>query len=452
MYVPHLDLAVSQVKPDVSTLATMTDAAPARNRRAEVGIVAAALPSLAVLVLAPSGNVAAGLTTVALGGSLWMARVCVGATRVPRTAWPVFAALAVAAVTRAPMGSHDLWSYAFLGRVMAHYGGDPYSVVANQHPNDLVFSLVKWRNTPSGYGPLFTLYSAGVAKLAGQSLLLLRLGFQIPVAASVLACLRMLSNRGRIAAVVLIGLQPVIWLTLVNGGHNDALMAVALLGAVVAFTAERTWTAAILVAVAVLIKLSAALIVIPICVVLMSRRRWSQAIGFGLVSVGPVLACGLVLPRSLANASRASMNKVSMSSIWRPVKELADLDPAVLSRLAMLVVLGAAIAVSWRRRGDQTVSVAAGSSLSLYPLLSNYTLPWYTIWGLPALALTGDLILTGLVAARGSLMTVAYQLSGTGPVVSAAHLLLDWILPPVLAGAFLIAVLRPTGAVAKSSA
>ena len=47
-----------------------------------------------------------------------------------------------------------------------------------------------------------------------------------------LVCLRYLSTRGKTAAVLLIGLQPMIWLTTVNGGHNDALVALALLGAV----------------------------------------------------------------------------------------------------------------------------------------------------------------------------------------------------------------------------
>ncbi len=412
------------------------------NGRIEAEVVAASLPTLALLVFAPPGNLGACLTVLGLGGSLWVARRCVHMTRLPRSTWPVLVCLAVAAVVRAPMGSQDMWSYAFFGRLVADYGADPYSVVANQHPHDLVVHLVGWRNTPSGYGPLFTLYSAAVAQMAGRSLVLLRLGFQIPAAASVLVCLRYLSTRGKTAAVLLIGLQPMIWLTTVNGGHNDALVALALLGAVVAFSADRTWAAAAAVAVAALIKLSSLLLVVPVCVVLVCRGRRREAFGFGLVSAGPVLLGGLVFPRSLANASRAAVNKVSIASVWRPVRAVVELEPAMLSRLAMVIVVVAVVAVSRRRRNDTTIDAGAGASLSFYSMLSNYTLPWYTIWGLPALALSGDLVLTGLVAARGSLMTVSYQLTGTGPLLSATHWITDLILPPLLAVAFVLFAFR----------
>lgn len=258
------------------------------NGRIEAEVVAASLPTLALLVFAPPGNLGACLTVLGLGGSLWVARRCVHMTRLPRSTWPVLVCLAVAAVVRAPMGSQDMWSYAFFGRLVADYGADPYSVVANQHPHDLVVHLVGWRNTPSGYGPLFTLYSAAVAQMAGRSLVLLRLGFQIPAAASVLVCLRYLSTRGKTAAVLLIGLQPMIWLTTVNGGHNDALVALALLGAVVAFSADRTWAAAAAVAVAALIKLSSLLLVVPVCVVLVCRgRRRSVWVWAGVGRTGP---------------------------------------------------------------------------------------------------------------------------------------------------------------------
>ncbi|MCZ7531537.1 MAG: hypothetical protein M5U31_15095 [Acidimicrobiia bacterium] len=97
--------------------------------------------------------------------------------------------------------------------------------------------------------------------------------------------------------------------------------------------------------------------------------------------------------------------------------------------IAMVVVL-----IAWRRRRDAAPELSAGASLSVFGMFASYTLPWYLMWGLPTLAMSGDLALTAIVASRGSLMAASYQLA-TGSSVQV--LLISGVAPVLLLVAFL---------------
>jgi len=68
-------------------------------------------------------------------------------------------------------------------------------------------------------------------------------------------------------------------------------------------------------------------------------------------------------------------------------------------------------------------------------MTSSYTLPWYLLWGVPALAISGDLTVLSVVVTRGSLMAASYQLKGSSidGLVGAA---LSIAAPLVLLGVF----------------
>ena len=53
--------------------------------------------------------------------------------------------------------SRDVFSYAYYGRILSRYGGNPYvSTPADYPANDLFrFMWPDWRDTPSVYGPVF---------------------------------------------------------------------------------------------------------------------------------------------------------------------------------------------------------------------------------------------------------------------------------------------------------
>lgn len=382
----------------------------------ECVVVAAAVPSAAVLVAGLNGNVAALCTVAGLIGSLVAARTLSSAPRAPRSLWPAVLILAVLAVARAPIGSHDLWSYAFYGRMVSHHGVDPYSAVPASFPHDVVFPVVGWRDTPSGYGPLFTAYSAGVTRVAGDSLVVMRLGFQLLAAGAVLWCVRTISRSGQVATLVLVALQPFVWVSVVNGGHNDAATAALLVASVVALRKDRIGVATLLGCTAVLVKISALIFFVPVGVALVLRRRWRAAGTWGagaLVSLG-VSWC--IAPRSITNASNATRDIVSRSSVWRPMQVVTGLSAPAVTTAAMLGVVALVGCIVWYHRSERDPTRSTGASLTAFGMSASYTLPWYLTWGVPILALSGDVALTSIVAARGSLMLASYQL-GPGPVL-----------------------------------
>src|SRR5436190_17357663 len=134
----------------------------------------AAAPSVVLVTANPHGVVAAGLTmtgtvvALAIGWSR-------GSTVSPRIVAAVVAALCGVSCIRAPLGSHDLWSYAMYGRILEHYHANPYVVRPAHFPGDAVLALVGWRHTVSAYGPLFVGLAALVSLLGGAHLLALRL-------------------------------------------------------------------------------------------------------------------------------------------------------------------------------------------------------------------------------------------------------------------------------------
>lgn len=378
-------------------------------------MVAAVAPSAAVLVLGLNGSVAALCTVAGLIGSLVAARMFSSAQRAPRSLWPAVLILAVLAVARAPIGSHDLWSYAFYGRMVSHHGVDPYTAVPASFPHDVVYPVVGWRDTPSGYGPLFTAYSAGVTRVAGESLLAMRLGFQLLAAGAVLWCLGVLSRSGQVATLVLVALQPFVWVSVVNGGHNDAVTAALLLASVVAVRRDRIGVATLVGVAAVLVKIPAVIFFVPVGVALVLQRRWRAAgtLGAGaLVSLG---ASWFIAPVSITNASVATRNIVSRASVWRPVRVLTGMSSPAITAAAMVAVVVVVGCIVWTRRRDRDLATSTGSSLAAFGMTASYTLPWYLLWGLPIVALSGDVALASIVAARGSLMQASYQL-GPGPV------------------------------------
>ena len=251
-------------------------------------------------------------------------------------------------------------------------------------------------------------------------------------------------------------LQPFVWLSLVNGAHNDAVIAAALLAAMLAFRDDRMGASSVLIAVAALVKLSALFMVVPLVLHLVARSRWRDA---GLLALGPlgaVLMGAAIAPGSVVNAARATRGMVTRTSIWVPVK-VAGLAVPHITALAIGGVAVAVAVLGWRRRGDRDAAVAAGASLSLFGLGASYTLPWYLVWGLPILALSGDATTTAIVATRGSAMLASYQIGVGSLFQTVPRFALSTALPAILIVAFVWAVWRgpqpnaPSGSVSKPS-
>ncbi|MEI8335247.1 MAG: glycosyltransferase 87 family protein [Actinomycetes bacterium] len=329
--------------------------------------------------------------------------------------WSAAIVLAIVACVRSPFGSHDLWSYAMYGRILEFHHANPYHSVPALFQGDPVLHMVGkgWRHTPSAYGPLFIGYAATIARFSGSRLTLLRLGFQIPAAMAVLGAgwiaQRVAESRGvgtRVLAVAL--LQPFVWCSIVNGGHNDVWVAIGAVAAVCLVDRQRAGIAGAVIGAVALVKITALLAVPAIALALIARRDFRR--GFALcAAAGSVTLVGTVLaPASITTAAKATRGIVSRSSVWRLLVDVTHIAPRQATTLGLIVTVIAALSIAWfGRRSDYAITVAL--SLSAYGVLGSYVLPWYAIWALPVAAALLSRSIGALVAAHGSLLFAAYE-------------------------------------------
>jgi glycosyl transferase family 87 len=324
------------------------------------------------------------------------------------------AVVLVAAVAAPPRQSRDLWVYAMYGRMVAHHHVSPYRHVAAEFPHDPWTAKVPhgWRQTRSVYGPLFTGASAAAMAPAGNSFLAGRLIFQLLAAAGVAGCLWLIERRTRsAAALALLALNPVVVVSVVNGGHNDALVGLAVLGGVL-LAGRRPVVAGLVLGAAVLIKAAALLPLGVVAVWLWRRRGWRAAAGLGAVAGACALVgYAFVGGRAALAPLRAASLDVTGGSVWYGPKHwLADavrLSPHRLSLMAAGAVLLLAAVVAGRRLGRATPALAAGGAVLAYMLAGAYVLPWYVFWGLPVLALCWRSPLAWVAAGHAAVLLLA---------------------------------------------
>ena len=174
-------------------------------------------------------------------------------------------------VLGAPLFSHDVYSYLAQGTI-AHLGLSPYHAapsvlgsLGHAHVMNAVDPF--WRHATAPYGPLFLAIMSGIATIAGSHLIAGVLLTRIVALAGLVLVWVFVPRLARAAgadptrAVWLAALSPLVLLQLVSPSHNDLLM-VGLLVAGVTFAAEgRPLLGIAICAVAMTIKLPAALAV-----------------------------------------------------------------------------------------------------------------------------------------------------------------------------------------------
>lgn len=299
------------------------------------------------------------------------------------------AVLVGVAVAVPPQGSADLWSYAAYGRIVAHYHRSPYRTEPDDlAPADPIGARVSpaWRATPSVYGPAFVAVAAGGSKLAGSSPTANRLFWQGLAAVAVLASLVLLARQGAGAgALAFLGLNPAVALTVVNGGHNDALVGLGVLAGVMLAERRRPVPAGAALGLAALVKVVALLPLGAVAVWTWRRgdRRGATrtlGTGAGLVLLGYALAGGRAALRPLSALAGAHSRASAWTLLGRVVPVLET--PAV-AVCALVVVLGAVVLGRWR----PPLALLVGAVVVISLVGAPYVLPWYAASALPVLAL-----------------------------------------------------------------
>ena len=131
-----------------------------------------------------------------------------------------------------PVGAADLFDQIFRGRILGHYGANPFTVTPSAYPLDpLRYWVGGWAVTTSPYGPLWELPAGLTSWLAGDDLWTNLLAFKgLVVLAYGLATLALAGTLRRLQpawaarGVLLFAWNPLVLFETPGNGHNDMLM------------------------------------------------------------------------------------------------------------------------------------------------------------------------------------------------------------------------------------
>jgi Glycosyltransferase family 87 len=432
---------------------------------------------LALLVLTVSGTIAVTATAHHAVAKIAVLFVSTGACaalvlverRRPRlgvrTVALAIGVVMVVAVAIPPRSSNDLWSYTMYGRMIAVHGASPYDKTPADFPTDPFSARVspRWAHQGSVYGPMFVAIAATGSLLSSDSPLLSRLFFQLTAALALFGILYIVWRRTRSPAVLIwLGLNPVC-AVVVNGGHNDAMVGVALLVATVLVAKGRGGSAGILIGLATLIKFTALL-------GLVGATLWAWRSGRRRLALTTASTTGLVVILGylpvLGSASHVlgkSNQTVTDASVWNPLADLllgheawrdvphpmapnATLAAIFLAAAASVALL--AVVLGWRAAASPQPEPAVGNSAASYTMAAGYTFPWYAIWALPLFASRRITAVAWVVWIQSIVLLAALKLPNH-PTASAPEAvfrtLLTQVAPVVLLVCFIAAALYERG-------
>jgi alpha-1,6-mannosyltransferase len=470
--------------------------------------VGAKPPSWAATIARGLGLGHAGRPAIVVAALLVVAAILIGFAVLIIEAWSnrvrlsgvlVAAGASLAISVAAPLLlSRDVFSYAAYGRIYALYHHNPYVSVPASFRSDPFVSVTsqQWLHTRSLYGPVFTLASAGVVRAFRQSpgatifafKALAGVAMAAATAWTVLAARAVRPERAALAAA-LVGLNPVLVIHTVGGGHTDALIAAMVAGAMaLAVTRRRidppiglrSAGVTVLLTVATLIKV----VILPVLVLWLwwaataaprRERLRTEAIHLGLVAG---VAAALFAPFWADVRTLSPLATLAGVEGWAsPARLVARGARAVVEWLAgsgagaaadkavVAAFLLAFTALFWRlrpRRADADPAGADdlrspiggwGSALLLLALAAPYLLPWYAAWFVPFLGLMRDDGLMWIGVTVGSLLALTLIPADPAHGYSTWGVMLGvhYVVAPLMLGLFLAAARRVVRSTARRS-
>lgn len=323
-----------------------------------------------------------------------------------RTVLMAIAALHAVVLLAPPLISTDIFSYQAYARMGALFGINPY--VFGPHalgPGDPVFFYIgeKWSYIPSVYGPLFTVFSYLLAPLSVAASVatykLIATLASLGIVAIVYNAARLRGvNQARAAALV--GLNPLLVLYGVGGGHNDLLMLLAMAAAIYALLLYRDRLGGALTVVAIGIKLTAGLM-LPFAIAAEGSlggrgRRRNLLIGAG-TALAFVAAITFAMFGPGAIDLLSTVRKSQSEGDWHSLPGLMvsrlGLNTAghvvgIVLAVAFVIVCAWLVRRVWRGQLDW-INGAAWATIAMLAAASSL-LPWYVAWLLPFAALATD--------------------------------------------------------------
>ncbi len=332
-----------------------------------------------------------------------------------RSLWWVFVMWATPMVVAPPMFSRDVFSYAAQGEMTSYhlspYLLGPFSLGSSPYVNP-VDPL--WRNAPAPYGPFFLFLDGSIDRLARHNQLATVVGLRLLEVLAVVAlglavaALARCVGRDPGEAFALCALNPIVLITLVDGAHNDALMAALLTWGVVLALRRRLVWAVVVGACAAAVKAPAALGLAFIAWTWLGSRApvrerlrpvalslgvtaavfavWTQLAGFGWGWVANLTSNGAVrswdAPMTALGLALADTGHVLG---WRGLSVTTTLT--VTRSLGFAIALGVTAWLLVTGKPHSWVRYL-GLSLIVLVVLGPVVQPWYFVWGVALLSAT----------------------------------------------------------------
>ena len=391
----------------------------------------------------PLGGLGPGLSFGVLAvvlGAMFVSYVTVAhrATSLsPRAVLGTIALLHLIILLAPPLVSTDVFSYQAYGRMGGLYGFNPYMHGPSTIALDPLYGFIgaRWVNTPTVYGPLFTLLSYVLAPLGIAAA---TLTYKSIAAAASLATVALIWKSARLRgidgrrAVALFGLNPLVVLYGVGGGHNDLLMLAPMLAGLYLMLSGRERYGAGSFVLAAGFKLTAGLL-LPFALAaearpLLRERRRETLIGGGLMAAAiAALSFSVFGVGSLHFALTVVHNQnqgdwhsiAGVITVGLRLKLLGHIVGLLLGA-GFVAATGLLLRRVWLGRIDWIA--AAGWSVFALLLTASMVLPWYLAWLMPLAGLSGDrrltrasIWLTGIVLATQLLGDVPHGILLFGP-------------------------------------
>ena len=303
------------------------------------------------------------------------------------------------------LASTDIFSYQFYGRIGQTYHFNPYLAGPKALAGDPLYQYIgsKWIATPTVYGPLFTALSYVLAPLSIAASVF---AYKAIAALSSIAIVALVWNGARlrgvdqVKAAALVGLNPLIIIYGVGGGHNDLLMLAPMVAGLVLILQRRDRLGAASIVLGAAIKVTAG-ILLPFALAdargrLSRGRRRDLLIGAGiaasLVAVFAFVMFGTG-PLNLPATIETAQSKGNGQSIPGFIGTHLGLGAVGLPASLALAALFAAVLcwLLWRVWCGRLDWIVGAGWAAVALLVSAASLaPWYVAWLMPLAALGRD--------------------------------------------------------------
>ncbi len=365
-----------------------------------------------------------------------------------------------------PIGSKDIFGYAFYGKMWGHYGANPYGQPPATFPADpwQAFIQVRWRTLPFAYGPLFLWQCWLVDAVAGNHLWLALWLHKACATVSLFAVISFAAAMSRSSAsttkpldqfpLLLLAWNPLLLFESAAGAHNDIAMLLFLVAALWCWQARLRIGTMALLALAFWYKWYSLLFVpvflLDVFKALGPRQAARQAAvwlgatgGFGLLLLAqlpgtlPLITSSLLHPGAMSGIFPNELSPPLAAIFWslRGAGLLASDTGVGIFDISRFALFGAAVGYTFFRQwrmGSSLQAVVESCfllSCAFFLLLITMLLPWHllTVVGLGLLCrrepfLCAAVVLTAL-ALLSYFLTFAVATLMVGAVVGAVWLL-----------------------------